>query len=228
MDLKKSYKANLEKKMSLRLIVGLCMTLSLILIGFEWTSLTTGLSDVNDAPEILFDEEMIPVTRRDQPSPPSQPELPPVAEVIILVDEDPEIDPVFWDTEIQPGTGIVIPVYPTDSGEELVEPDDHIVAEIMPRFNGGDPNIEFYKYIHEHVVYPAEAVENGVSGKVTVTFVVNHEGYIERARILKGVHPVLDNEALRVINASPRWEPGFQSGQYVNVIYSFPISFVLH
>jgi protein TonB len=97
----------------------------------------------------------------------------------------------------------------------------------MPMFNGGKPEVEFYKYIHGKLKYPAEAVENRLSGKVTVKFVVNHKGYIERAEILKGVHPTLDNEALRVINASPRWEPGFQAGNYVNVIYTFPISFEL-
>lgn len=100
-------------------------------------------------------------------------------------------------------------------------------TEIMPKFNRGEPSVEFYKYIMGQLEYPAEAVENRVSGRVIVKFVVNSKGYIERAEIIQGVHPALDQEALRVINSSPRWEPGFQSGRYVNVIFTFPIKFVL-
>lgn len=227
MDLKKSYKANLERRGPFHLFIGLIITLSLILISFEWTTVSTKLSDVNAATEILPDEIIMPLIRRDEVLPPPKPELPPLTQVIEIIDGDPEIDPVFWDPEYDPDRGILIPVFPVESGEDVFVPDDYIVTEIMPRFNEGDPNVEFYKYIHGKLVYPPEALENRLSGKVTVKFVVNHMGYIERAEILKGVHPALDQEALRVINSSPRWEPGFQSGQYVNVIYTFPINFVL-
>ena len=228
MDLKKSYKANLERKKKFHLFIGLIITLSLILISFEWTTATTKLSDLNSAPEISIDEIIMPIIRRDEVLPPPKPELPPIAQVILPIDGDPEIDPEIWNPEYTIGTGIIIPVYPTDSVDEVYVPDDHIVAEIMPSFNGGDPAVEFLKYIHGKLVYPPEAVENHLSGKVTVKFVVNYKGNIERAEIIKGVHPTLDAEALRVINSSPRWEPGFQSGHYVNVIYTFPINFVLH
>jgi len=227
MNLKKSHKANLEKKKNFHLFIGLIITLSLILISFEWTTTTTNLSDVSSATEISIDEIMMPLLRRDEVKPPPKQELPPIAEVIKLVDEDPEFDPEFWNPEYTIGTEIVFPVYPGDSGEDVYVPDDHYITEIMPSFNGGDPALEFFKYIQGKLIYPAEAVENHISGKVTVKFVVNHKGYIERAEILKGVHPVLDEEALRVINSSPKWEPGFQSGHYVNVIYTFPISFKL-
>lgn len=228
MDLKKSYKANLEKKKPKHLFLGLIITLSLILIGFEWTSERTQLEDLNSATEISLDEIIMPILRRDEVNPLPKPELPPIAKVIKLVDGDPEIEPFFWDSEYRPGVDIVIPDYPDDPGDEVYAPEDHIVTEIMPTFKGGDPQIEFYKYIHGKLKYPAEAVENRVAGKVIVKFVVNYKGYIERAEILKGVHPVLDEEALRVISSSPKWEPGFQSGRYVNVIYTFPINFVLH
>lgn len=228
MDPKKSNKANLEKRRGLHLFVGIIVSLSLILISFEWTSLSDKLADVYSATEISYENEMIPVIHRDVVKPPPKPELPPVAKVIELVDGDPEIESPIWDPEYRPGAEIVIPVYPDDPGDDVFVADDHYNAEIMPMFNGGDPRVEFYKYIHGKLVYPAEALENHLSGKVTVKFVVNSQGYIERAEIIKGVHPTLDAEALRVINSSPRWEPGFQSGRYVNVIYTFPISFKLH
>jgi len=227
MDLKKSHKANLERKKHFHVFLGLVITLSLILISFEWTTVSTKLADVYAAPEISIDEQMIQITRREEIKPPPKEELPPIAEVLLLTNEDPEIDPEFWNTEYDPDADLIFPVYPVDSSEDQYVPDDHIVAEIMPTFNDGDPKVEFLKYIHGKLKYPSEAVENGLDGKVTVKFVVNHKGYIERAEILKGVHPTLDKEALRVINASPKWEPGFQAGNYVNVIYTFPINFVL-
>jgi len=227
MDLKKSHKANLERRRHFHLFMGLVITLSLILISFEWTRATNELSDINSATEISFEEEMIQITRREEIQAPPKQDLPPVAEVLLLLDEDPLIDPDIWDTEYNPEADLVFPVYPVDTVEDDYVPDDHVVAEIMPRFNGGDPAVEFYKYIHGKLKYPSEAVENGLEGKVTVKFVVNHKGFIERAEILRGVHPTLDEEALRVISASPRWEPGFQAGKYVNVIYTFPINFVL-
>jgi protein TonB len=228
MDLKKTYKVNLEKKKGFHLFLGLIITLSLILISFEWTSETTRLQDLNSGNEISVDEIIMPILRREEVKPLPKPELPPIAKVITPVDGDPEIDPVFWDSEYRPGDDIVFPIYPDDPGDDIIAPEDHIITEIMPTFNGGDPKIEFYKYLYGKLKYPAEAVANGVTGKVIVKFVVNYKGYIERAEILKGVHPILDEEALRVINSSPRWEPGFQSGHYVNVIYTFPITFVLH
>ena len=228
MELKKSHRANLEKRRTVNFIMGFLVSLSLLLISFEWTTETPGLSDVNRATEISPDVITLPPIPREQLTPPAKPELPPIASVIELVDEDPVIEPIFWDSEFTPGMEISIPSYPNEGTEVLVGPEDVLISEIMPQFNGGDASVEFYKYIYSQLIYPAEAVENMVSGRVIVKFVVNSKGYIERAEILQGVHPSLDQEALRVINSSPRWEPGIQSGRYVNVIFSFPIKFVLH
>ena len=110
MDLKKSYKANLERKKKFHLFIGLVITLSLILISFEWTTVTTKLSDVNSAHEISIDEIIMPIIRRDEVKPPPKPELPPIAQVILPIDGDPEIEPPDWDFEYRPGTEIVIPI----------------------------------------------------------------------------------------------------------------------
>ncbi len=228
MELKKSHRANLEKRRTVNFIIGLLVSLSLILISFEWTTMTTSLGDVNRATEISPDVISLAPIPREQPKPPAKPELPPIASVLELVDEDPIIDPILWNPEFIPGTEISIPSYLDEEPEVLAGPEEVIRSEIMPQFNGGDASVEFYKYIYSQLVYPAEAVENRVSGRVIVKFVVNSKGYVERAEILQGVHPSLDQEALRVINSSPRWEPGIQSGRYVNVIFTFPIKFVLH
>jgi protein TonB len=211
MEAKKSNRANLEKRKSAHFILGLIISLSLILISFEWTTMTIKLSDVYNATEISPDDIELPPLLRDDPKPP-KPKTPPIAIVIELVSEDPELEPIIWDPEVTPGTEIWFPPVSVDTADEISGPEDHFIVQIMPKFNGGDPATEFLKYIAGRLEYPPEAVENRVSGKVFVKFVVNSQGYIERAEVLKGVHPVLDQEALRVINSSPRWEPGFQQG----------------
>lgn len=105
-------------------------------------------------------------------------------------------------------------------GEELF-----FIVEDMPEFPGGEAALR--QYLGNNVNYPAEAQQKGVQGKVYVTFVVTKDGGIADAKIARGVDPSLDKEALRVVNALPKWKPGFQRGEAVNVSYTVPINFVL-
>ena len=99
------------------------------------------------------------------------------------------------------------------------------IVEEMPEFPGGD--LALRKFIANSVKYPEIAVENGIQGKVYVSFVVCKDGYVANAKIARGVEPSLDKEALRVVSSLPRWKPGVQRGQAVNVQYTVPINFVL-
>ncbi|MCK5136654.1 MAG: energy transducer TonB [Bacteroidales bacterium] len=228
MDLKKSKTANLEKKIGVNIFLGLVISLSLILISFEWTTLSTVLSHVYLATEIQFEEEMIQITPREEPKQESKPELPKIKKVIIMVDNDIELDEDYlFDTEATSDTRYIFTSFPDDDPEKIDKEEDHFNVEIMPTFNGGDPSIEFCKFILENLRYPESAVENGVKGRVIVKFVVSRTGSLERAEVIRSVHPTLDQEALRVIMSSPKWSPGVQSGRTVNVIYVFPINFVL-
>ena len=110
--------------------------------------------------------------------------------------------------------------------EEEDEEEVFVIVEVMPKFQGGDIN-NFSKYIQENIQYPELAAKSGISGKVFVQFVVNSKGNVVNARILRGVDPSLDAEALRVIQSSPPWEPGLQGGKPVSVQFTFPIVFVL-
>ena len=105
--------------------------------------------------------------------------------------------------------------------------DNHVyqIVEIMPEFPGGEMALR--KFIATSVKYPIEAQENGIQGKVYITFVVNKEGKVTDAKVVRGVDPSLDKEALRVVNNLPIWKPGKQDGNKVNVNYTVPISFVL-
>lgn len=99
------------------------------------------------------------------------------------------------------------------------------IVEDMPEFPGGEMALR--KYIANNIKYPQAAQDNGIQGKVYVTFVVSKDGSIANAKIARGVDPALDREALRVVNSLPKWEPGKQRGENVNVSYTVPINFAL-
>ena len=100
-----------------------------------------------------------------------------------------------------------------------------VIVEDMPEFPGGEK--EVLKYIAENVNYPAEAKEKGIEGTVYIKFVVNAEGKVQDVATLRGVAPLLDQEAIRVIESMPEWKPGRQGGKPVNVCIQVPIKFHL-
>lgn len=103
-----------------------------------------------------------------------------------------------------------------------------LVVEQMPKFNEADDNgSEFRKYIAENLVYPKEAAKSGIQGRVFVQFIIDSEGFIKDAKVIRSVHELLDAEALKIVESSPKWIPGKQRGKEVNVQFTFPINFVL-
>lgn len=100
------------------------------------------------------------------------------------------------------------------------------VVEEMPEFpDGGITGL--MDYLSKNIKYPVNAQKNGTQGRVTVQFVVNKDGSISKAGVLRGVDPELDSEAVRVINSMPHWKPGRQRGEAVRVKYTVPIQFRL-
>ncbi len=95
----------------------------------------------------------------------------------------------------------------------------------QPEFPGGEAAM--YKWLGDHIQYPAQAAEEGVSGRVVVQFVVSKTGAIENIQVVRGRHPALDKEALRVVKAMPKWNPGRNNGQAVKVTYNLPVTFKL-
>ena len=113
-------------------------------------------------------------------------------------------------------------------GAELQIPEEdptYAIVEEMPEFPEG--NKAMYKFIQKEVQYPQIAVEQGIQGTVYVNFVIDKTGTISKVRVLRGVHESLDNEAMRVVKAMPKWTPGTQRGKPVNVYYNLPIRFIL-
>ena len=97
-------------------------------------------------------------------------------------------------------------------------------VEVKPTFNGGDADA-FVKYVQQNLKYPPRALDNHEEGRVTVNFVVDQNGKVKNAKVVKGVSDALDAEALRVVSNSPDWTPGKQGGTVVPVTYSIPVVF---
>jgi periplasmic protein TonB len=112
-------------------------------------------------------------------------------------------------------------------GQDQTDRDSAIytMVEQMPEFPGGQDAL--FSYIKTNLSYPAEARKNGKEGKVYIKFVVDQEGKITDAAVARGVDPLLDAEALRIVNSLPDWKPGFQGGKAVKVSYMLPFSFTL-
>ena len=110
--------------------------------------------------------------------------------------------------------------------EEVKEPEKVFTAvEQMPQFPGGDAAL--LKYIGSHLQYPAMAQEQGIQGKCVLQFVVTKTGSVGEVKVVRSLSPDCDNEAKRVVRGLPKFTPGKQNGQAVNVWYTLPVTFKL-
>jgi periplasmic protein TonB len=226
MEIKKSPKADLENKKAIFMQIGLVVVLSLVLIAFEWTSTDLGVNTGLAGSEVEVEEEIIPITRQEEVKPPPPPPPPQVTDILNIVDDDVELDDDLdiLDSEMdqdkqQVDFAIVV------EEEEREDSQVFLIVEEMPEFPGGNEALQ--KYLGSSVKYPSIAQENGIQGKVYIQFVINTKGDVTNAVVLRGVDPSLDKEALRVVQAMPKWKPGQQRNRPVRVSYTVPINFVL-
>ena len=111
---------------------------------------------------------------------------------------------------------------PADTTKNVV----YDVTETLPQFPGGQGVM--MKYLAANIKYPASAVKAKKQGRVIVAFVIQKDGSVTNARIVRSVDPELDAEALRIVKAMPNWTPGTQDGKPVNVNYTIPVVFSLY
>ena len=229
METKKSDHANLEKKRSMFFQVGLLLVLSFVLAAFEWQA-TLRISDVEW--EISFPVDgipiEIPVTRPDLPPP--APPLPSFElDIVDNTIDVGDVSEIMFD--IERGFNILsTDIFEQISLQEEVEPEifDPLLLEEQALFNGKPAEEAFRSYIAQHLKYPQIAIDNGIFGKVFVQFVVDQKGNIIDVQVARGIDPLLDNEAIRLIKTtSGLWSPGEQHGKPVKVKYTFPILFQL-
>ena len=229
MEIKKSEKANLENKKLLFLELGLIIALGITWFAFEWTSKETVVSVLEDTTEVLIEEEIIPITQETPPPPPAQVKIPVLSDQIDIVDDEIEVnDDLFMNLEDDANMGVEIMEYVEVTEDEVVEEEaiPFQLVEEKPSFQGGDAN-QFSKWVNSRLEYPEIAKENGVQGRVTLQFTVEKDGTVTKVKVLRGVDPSLDKEAVRVVSMSPKWKPGKQRDRAVPVTYTFPVIFQL-
>jgi protein TonB len=228
MEIKKTEKANLENKKLLFTEIGLIVSLLIVFIAFEWTQEEVKVSNLEDTTQVITEEEIIPITQETPPPPPSAPKIPILSDQIDIVDDEIELDDdMFMNLEDDASIGVEIMDY-VEVEEEVVEEEaiPFQLVEEKPSFQGGDAN-QFSKWVNSRLVYPEIAKENGVQGRVTLQFTVEKDGSVTKVKVLRGVDPSLDKEAVRVVSMSPKWKPGKQRDRAVPVTYTFPVIFQL-
>ncbi len=225
MEAKKTPKADLESKRTFFIQVGLVIALGLMLVAFEWKTYDVEQMDLSARQVETVEEEMVEITQQNKPPPPPAP--PAQTTLIHIVEDDVEVeDDLIIDAEANELTVIEAYTPPAVTEEEEVsEVEIFTVVEESPSFPGGD--VARIKFLQQNIVYPQMARESGIQGTVYVTFVVERNGNVTDVRVLRGIGGGCDEEAVRVIKAMPKWQPGKQRGKPVRVQFNMPIKFTL-
>ena len=228
MEVTKTPKASLENKRTLFIEIGLIVALAVVYIAFNWTSKDVQVSTLEAENQVVQEEEIIPITQETPPPPPEAPKIPVLSDQIDIVDDEIEVDNDFLSLEDSDDMGVEIMDYVENVQEEVVEEEaiPFQLVEEKPSFMGGDAN-QFSAWVNKRLVYPEIAKENGVQGRVTLQFTVEKDGSVTKVKVLRGVGPSLDKEAVRVVSMSPKWKPGKQRDRAVPVTYTFPVYFQL-
>ena len=223
MEPKKTEKADLTKKSSLFFSIGLALTMTIIVMAFEYKTYDdTDVMDLGKQTNNM--EEILEVPPTEQPPPPppkiQQPQ-------IIEVPDEEEIKEeikVEFDAEITEDTKVseitVVEEQPKEDVDEVF-----LVVEESAAPQGGMQ--AFYEYVGKKLKYPAQARRMGIEGKVFVEFVINRDGSIQDVKAIKGIGAGCDEEAVRVIQSAPSWKPGKQRGKPVRQRMVLPITFKL-
>ncbi|MBP5505364.1 MAG: energy transducer TonB [Bacteroidales bacterium] len=228
MEVKKSPKADLTKSSTMFFEIGLIAALAIVLLAFEWRSKDVKKAELSANDIIAAEEEIIPITEEENIVRPKMPTIPILSDAIDIVDDDIKVDEEMFSFEDSEDLGVDMNDYGYEVGEESSE-DEAIpfaLVEQKPKFQGGDANA-FSKWVNQHLAYPDIAKENGIQGRVTLQFTVGTDGSVSGVKVLRGVDPSLDKEAVRVVSGSPKWTPGKQRDRPVKVTYTFPVIFQL-
>ena len=227
MEIKKSPKADLEGKKTTNLLIGAILTLAVLFIGFEWSERDKKVVTDTGIEEVVFEEEIIPITEQEQPKQaPPPPEAPKAEEVLNIIENDSQVEESTVQASDDTQAAVEVKYTPVEVEEEEVDEQQIFqVVEENPEFPGGMK--ECMKFLSNNIKYPQISQENGVQGRVIVQFVVNRDGSIVDAVVARGVDPYLDKEALRVVGLMPKWKPGKQRGKEVRVKYTLPVMFRL-
>lgn len=224
MEIKKSPKADLKNKRGLLLEIGLIVSLLLVIGAFSYTPEEKRIEKV-DLQAPIVEEQIVEITRQDQkpPETPRKVEVKVIADLLQVVTNDTKITTEVDFTEFDEDVDVVQTVGVVE--EEVVEDDQpFLIAETMPSFQGGDLNT-FRAWVQQNVRFPQIALENGIQGRVVLSFVIEKDGRLTNIQVLQTPDRSLSEEAVRVLSKSPKWTPGKQRNQVVRVKYTLPVDF---
>ena len=222
MEIKKSPKADLQNKRGLLLEIGLIIALGGVIAAFAWTPKEQKIEklDLNIAP---VEEEIMEITRQEQkpPESPKKTEITVITDILKVVTNDTKIETEIDFAEFDVNQAIEVAPVQT---EEVFEKEIFIVVEEKASFMGGDEGT-FRNWVQQRVKYPAIAQENGIQGKVTISFVVNTDGSVSNIEVLRTPDRTLSDEAVRIIKSSPKWTAAKQRNKSVRQKFVIPIDF---
>lgn len=227
MEVKKSPKADLDSKRLTFALIGLVVSLFIVWRVFEIKSYDKRtLENLQRTVEII-EEEMVEVTKQEAPKP-QHPAPKPQATQIQVVEDDVEVeDEIDINAEVSQEEIIEEYVYeaPEIEEEEIVEAEIFTVVEQMPEFPGGAA--EMTRFIQKNIKYPMMARESDIQGRVYINFVVEPDGSVSNVTVMRGIGGGCDEEAVRIVNMMPKWNPGKQRGIAVRCSFTVPIVFRL-
>lgn len=227
LEAKKTERADLQAQRPLLLSIGLFLSLAIVTLSFQAKQYiekeVIDLQVSQPSTDELLD---IPVT--EQPPPPPSVQLPQIIEVPDEAEIVKEMD-VSFDVEVSAETKvqeITLNTSPAAEMEEEVADEIFVVVEESAQPVDGMAN--FYKFTSSNIRYPAQARRMGIEGRVFVEFVVGKDGSLQDITVIKGIGSGCDEEAVRVLKLSPRWQPAKQRGKAVKQRIVLPIVFKLH
>ncbi len=225
MEVKKNPNVDLENYRTIFFLIGLVLTLAIVYGLFEIKKYNVKVENLAVNEEGNFEQEEVLVTRQDIELPPPPPPKQQVSDVLEIVSDNTKIEEDFnFDVEADEQESVDFVDVPVDEGDDEEE-QIFVSVEQMPEFPGGINALR--RYIAEHIQYPVLAQENDIEGTVIVKFVVGKDGRVSNVQVIRGVDPLLDSEAVRVIKTLPRFKPGYNNGHPVSVWYTLPVMFVL-
>lgn len=228
MENKKTEQADLENKRGYFFEIGFIFAIGVFILLFWWPTKVEKAKDLDNSGIIEEEIEEMVITRQEKIElPPPPPPKETVSEILEVVEDKVEVNDIAPIEELDDDAKIDFsePVEVEQKEEVEEEPQVFFIVEDMPEFPGGE--IALRKYIAENVRYPEMAKENDIQGTVYVRFVVDEQGKVGNVEVLRGVDPLLDKEAIRVVQSLPKWKPGKQRGKAVKVSHSVPIKFAL-
>ena len=226
----------MENKRVTNYLLGLVVVLSFLFVGLEYNSQSHTFNLDDELPDDIFEEmEVLPEVEKNEMVSAAKPTAAPsITTKIKAVDtpvtlpekvnmrneEEEEGNEATRQQNETPTTAIEQPV-----PEPIADDNKPRIVQQMPEYPGGI--VEFMKWLQRTLRYPPTAQQQGIQGRVMVSFIVNVDGTITEQKVVRGVNEELDAEALRVISNMPKWKPGLDKGKPCRTLFAIPIVFKL-